>query len=98
MSYIAFVLIMIGFAFIVSGIIGLFRFQDFYTKIHAAGVIEACGAPLCFAGLSLIQSDVSSSFKLILIALLMFLLNPVSTHAIARWALNDKLDKNGRLK
>ncbi|PCJ27609.1 MAG: hypothetical protein COA94_03725 [Rickettsiales bacterium] len=81
-----------------SGIVGLFRFPDFYTKIHAAGVIEVCGLPFCFIGLALMQSDYTSTFKLVAIAALIFLLNPVSTYALARAAMPVKLDEKGRVK
>jgi multicomponent Na+:H+ antiporter subunit G len=98
MTYIGFVFITIGVGFITSGILGLFRFRDFYTKIHAASVIECCGIPFCLIGLSFIQTDLTSAFKLIIIALLILLLNPVSTHAIARASVLFKIDKDGRIK
>ena len=98
MTYIGFVFITIGLGFIISGILGLFRFRDFYTKIHAASVIECCGIPFCLIGLSFIQTDLTSAFKLIITALLILLLNPVSTHAIARASVLFKIDKDGRIK
>jgi multicomponent Na+:H+ antiporter subunit G len=98
MTYIGFVFITIGIGFIISGILGLFRFRDFYTKIHAASVIECCGIPFCLIGLSFIQTDLTSAFKLIITALLILLLNPVSTHAIARASVLFKIDKDGRIK
>jgi multicomponent Na+:H+ antiporter subunit G len=98
MTYIGFVFITIGIGFIISCILGLFRFRDFYTKIHAASVIECCGIPFCLIGLSFIQTDLTSAFKLIITALLILLLNPVSTHAIARASVLFKIDKDGRIK
>ncbi len=98
MNYIGFLLITIGFYFIISGIIGLYRFPDFYTKIHAAGVVEICGVPICLIGLACLHSDFASIFKLLAISFLMLLLNPVATHAIARAALGYKIDKDGRTK
>lgn len=88
MSYfIAIGLITIGMVAIFSAIIGLFRFSAFYTKIHAVSVIDSFGAPLCFIGLSFLQSNFSSSFKLVLAALLLLLLNPVATHALGKASL-----------
>lgn len=98
LSIIGFILMTIGTIFIGSGIVGLIRFQGFYNKLHAAGVIESCGIPFCLVGLSLMQTDFSSAAKLIIIALLIFLLGPVSTHAIARAAIPYKLTEKGRLK
>jgi multicomponent Na+:H+ antiporter subunit G len=98
MIFLGWTFIIIGLFFIASGIIALFRFPDFYTKLHAASVIECCGGPLCFIGLSLLQHDLTSSIKLIFVALLVFILNPVSTHALGRASLLYKVDKNGRIK
>jgi len=98
MVYIGFILIVIGLGFIASGIVGLIRFRNFYTKIHASGVIECCGIPFCLVGLSFLQSDFSSAFKLIIITLVILLLSPVSTHALARASILYKIDKDGRIK
>jgi len=98
MIYLGWLLIIIGLFFILSGIIALFRFPDFYTKLHAASVIECCGGPFCFIGLALLQTDYTSSFKLIAIAALVFLMNPVSTHALGRASLLYKVDEKGRIK
>jgi multicomponent Na+:H+ antiporter subunit G len=98
MIYVGFIFIAIGMWFIISGILGLFRFRDFYTKLHAASVIECCGIPFCLIGLSFIQVNFTSSFKLVLILLLILILNPVSTHALARASVLYKIDKDGRIK
>jgi multicomponent Na+:H+ antiporter subunit G len=98
MIYLGWTLILMGMFFIAFGIIALFRFPDFYTKLHAASVIECCGGPLCFIGLAILQPDYPSSFKLLSIAALVFLLNPVSTHALGRASLLYKVDDKGRIK
>ncbi|WP_341757123.1 MULTISPECIES: Na+/H+ antiporter subunit G [unclassified Candidatus Tisiphia] len=86
-SIIGYGLIILGIIAIFSGIIGLFRFPDFYTKIHAASVIECCGVPLSLVGLAFLQHDFTSSFKLVFAAILILILNPVSTHAIGKASL-----------
>jgi len=98
MIYLGWILILGGIFFIASGIIALFRFPDFYSKLHAASVIECCGGQFCFIGLAMLQDNYISSFKLIVIAILVFLLNPISTYALGRASLLYKVDKNGRIK
>lgn len=98
MIYIGWILVIIGLFVIISGIIALIRFPDFYTKLHATSVIECCGAPICLFGLSFMQHNYTSSIKLIFIAALIFILNPVSTYSLARASLLYKLDKEGRIK
>ena len=98
MIYIGWLLILIGMFFIISGIVAMVRFPDFYTKIHGASVLECCGLPISFIGLALLQSSYSSSFKLILISIIIFILNPASTFALTRASLLYKVDDQGRIK
>ena len=91
-------LIIAGMLFILSGTIALIRFPDFYTKLHGASVIEGCGLPLCLFGLAALQDSFSSAFKLILIAIIVFIINPVSTHALARCSMKSRIDHEGRIR
>lgn len=98
MLYIGWTLVFLGLFVIVSGIVALFRFPDFYMKLHAASVIECCGIPVSLIGLAFIQDNVTSSLKLLLITVIIFIMNPVSTHALARSSMKSKIDNKGRLK
>lgn len=98
MIYLGWPLIIIGTYFTIMGVVGLFRFPGFYNKLHAASVIECVGIPIALIGLAMLQSDLASAFKLVLIAVLIFILIPASTHAIGRASLLYKVDKQGRIK
>ena len=98
MVYIGWFLIVIGLFFVLSGVLGLFRFPGFYNKLHAASVAECCGVPISLVGLSMIQSDWSASVKLILAALLILILSPVAAFALGRASISSKLDAEGRIK
>lgn len=98
MLYLGWLLVFIGLFFIVSGVVGIFRFPDFYAKIHAAGVTECCGIPFCLVGMSLMQDDYINSMKLIAVVFLILVLNPISTHALGRASLLYKIDDKGRIK
>lgn len=93
MSYIAFIFIAMGLGFIISGIVGLFRFPDFYSKLHAAGVIECCGIPCCLIGLCFLQETSGACGKLLLLIVFIIILNPVSTHILARAAVVNKFGR-----
>ena len=73
--------------FIFFGVVGLFRFNDFYSKLHAAGLVECCGVPLSLLGLACLNASYIGTFKLVIAALLVLLLSPVSTHALAKAAI-----------
>lgn len=81
------ILILIGGAFCVIGAVGLLRMPDFFTRMHAASVVDTLGAAFILLGLML-QSGLSLvTVKLIAIGILLFFTSPVSTHALARAAL-----------
>jgi multicomponent Na+:H+ antiporter subunit G len=98
MIFLGWILIIIGLFIIISGIVALFRFPDFYTKLHGASVIESCGIPFCLIGLAFMQDNYIDSFKLIIIMLLIFILNPVSSHALGRASLMYKVNEDGNVK
>ncbi len=91
LSYIGILFVIIGLCAILSGIIGFFRFPDFYTKIHAASVIEIFGVPMCLIGFACLTGNFFNCLKLLLAALLIFLLNPVATHALSKGSLLSML-------
>ena len=81
-----------GAAFLVIGAIGLVRLPDFFTRIHATGVIDTLGIALTFAGLVLLAGWSLPAVKLVLILCFMLLTGPTATHALAKAALHGRLD------
>ena len=77
--------------FLLAGVIGLFRFPDFYTRMHAAGKCDTLGSLLVVSGLAVYTGFTLGSFKIIFIAVFVFLTSPTATHAIARAAFKNKL-------
>lgn len=85
------VLLMGGCFFGISGGVGLLRFPDFYTRMHAAGVTESLCAALILLGLMLQAGWGLVLIKLFLILALLLLTSPTATHALARAALHSRL-------
>ena len=81
-----------GAAFLVIGAIGLIRLPDFFTRIHATGIIDTMGIALTFAGLVLLAGWTLPAIKLVLILCFMLLTGPTATHALAKAALHGRLD------
>jgi multicomponent Na+:H+ antiporter subunit G len=75
-----------GCFFIVIGSLGLVRFPDFYSRMHAAGVTDTLGVWLAIVGLVLQSPSLLVAVKLLIIALFIFFTSPTSTHAIANAA------------
>lgn len=75
-----------GSAFAVIGGIGLIRFPDFYTRIHAAGITDTAGAGFILLGLGLEAGLSLVTVKLVFILIFLLFLSPTSTHAVAHGA------------
>ncbi len=75
-----------GSGLILVGALGLIRLPDFYTRLHAGGVIDTLGAELMLVGM-MFQAGLSLvTVKLFLIGTFLFFTSPTSTHAIANAA------------
>lgn len=70
-----------GSLIVIGGAIGLVRFPDFYTRMHAVGMTDTFGTELLLLGMALQAGSMGEVFKLFLIALFMLLTSPVATHA-----------------
>ncbi|MGJ9457044.1 monovalent cation/H(+) antiporter subunit G [Oceanobacillus sp. CF4.6] len=80
--------ILIGTFFIVSAAIGVIRFPDIYTKLHASTKASTLGVIGILIGAFLflyIQNSIISG-KLLLAIVFILLTNPVSAHMISRAA------------
>lgn len=98
MDIISMTLISVGLFFFLGAAIGLVRFPDFYTRMHAAGKGDTLSTILILAGLAIhylhrwsdIESDHSVEFvqvalvalKVMAIAGFVMLTSPTSTHAL----------------
>lgn len=78
-----------GALFVVSGGVGLLRFPDFYTRIHAAGVTDSAGTGLILLGLLLRTPGWETGVRLLIIMLFMALTGPTATHVLAFAARRD---------
>lgn len=76
-----------GGLFCIVGALGLVRMPDFYTRMHAASVIETLGAGFILLGLALQSGFTLVSVKLLFMGVLIFFASPTATHALARAAM-----------
>lgn len=92
MAVIALVVLWIGIFFCGVGVIGLLRFPDVYTRLHASGKVATLGLSFMLLGAALFRPEMT--FKVIVLIFFVVLTSPVSTHAIASAAHRNY----GRLK
>ena len=79
-------LVLVGAVLAVIGTVGVLRFPDFYTRLHAASVTDTAAATLAIFGMVLLAPSMAIVFKLAGVWLFLFLTGPTSSHALANAA------------
>ena len=69
------------------GMLGLFRFPDPYTRMHALGMGDTIGVGLVGLGLFLLSHSWILRIKLVVILSLFWMINPTMTHLVAKAGL-----------
>lgn len=69
------------------GTLGLFRFPDPYTRMHAVGMGDTLGVGLAGLGLFLLSPSWILRIKLVFVLLLFWMINPTMTHLVAKASL-----------
>jgi len=75
----------------IIGGIGIHRFPDFYSRLHAAGITDTLCAMMILLGLGLQAGFTLVAFKLALIFFFLFFTSPTASHALANAALHSGL-------
>tara|TARA_B100001027_G_scaffold93129_2_gene63922 strand:+ start:1649 stop:2086 length:438 start_codon:yes stop_codon:yes gene_type:complete len=84
-----------GLIFFLGAAVGMVRFPDFYTRMHAAGKGDTLSTMLMLSGFALVtMEDFSVGSWLILVkimavVLFIYLTTPTSSHALMRAAFED---------
>ena len=90
----------------IIGGIGMHRFPDFYTRLHAVGITDTLCAALFLLGLGFQAGITIASIKLFLIFVFIFFTSPTSSHLLANAAMlgglkpvlsNDDIDNSEQL-
>ena len=82
------ILLITGALFFLAGTLGLLRFPDVYTRLHALTKADNLGLGLMVAGLALQAESWAVAGKLLLIWILVLLAGASVAHLIARGALH----------
>lgn len=80
------IFLFLGCFLILVAAIGVVRFPDFYSRMHAAGKSETLGQFLVILALMIYEGFSLVSVKLLLIIAFIFVCNPTATHALAKAA------------
>lgn len=87
MTVIAAVFILAGSGFVVLAAVGLLRFPELYTRLHAAAKAGPIGVGLILAGAAFASEDLGIAIRCTLGLAFLILMSPISAHLLARAAL-----------
>jgi multicomponent Na+:H+ antiporter subunit G len=79
-------LLLVGSAFAALGALGVLRFPDLYTRLHAASKAGPLGVGLTLLGAGLVTGDPWTILRTIVGLVFLILVSPVSAHLLARAA------------
>lgn len=91
-------LLVAGAFFGLSGAIGLFKFPDFYTRVHSASVTDSIAVMFIIGGLLLQTSFDINTAKLVFIMLFLMITSPTASHALAKSARHGGLESIAEAK
>jgi multicomponent Na+:H+ antiporter subunit G len=91
MSLVGIGLILVGLFFLLVAAIGVVRLPDVFARSHAVGLTDSLGAFFLLLGLALYQGLSVNLVRIVVVPVLLYLLNPVITHATIRAALRAGL-------
>ncbi len=86
MTVLAAILMLIGSIFCLLATVGILRFPDLYTRLHAASKAGPLGAGLILLGAGIASADLLIFLKTLLGLVFLILVGPVSAHLLARAA------------
>ncbi len=87
MTVVAVACISVGMFFLVVAAIGMLRLPDVFSRSHALALTDSLGATLVLLGLAAYQGFTLTAAKTLVVLILLYLLNPVISHATLRAAL-----------
>lgn len=93
MNILVSVLLFAGVFFFAIGTIGILRFPDFYTRLHAAGKCDTLAAVLVLLAVALFNlqdfsfGNLLISLKILAIVAFISITSPTATHSLTKAAL-----------
>jgi multicomponent Na+:H+ antiporter subunit G len=91
MTGLAIFFIVVGLFFLVVGSIGMLRLPDVFSRAHALSLTDSLGAVFVLAGLAIYEGFTLNFLRIIVVLLLVYLMNPVVSHATLRAAYRSGL-------
>jgi multicomponent Na+:H+ antiporter subunit G len=92
LNIVSWFLLVFGGFLCISGAVGLMRFPDFFTRMHAASVTDTLATAMILLGLFIQADSWLVQVKLVMVLLFVLLTCPTAGHALAKAALHGGLE------
>ncbi|MBS3973503.1 MAG: monovalent cation/H(+) antiporter subunit G [Actinobacteria bacterium] len=91
-GYLTIGLLVVGTLFFIAGTVGLLRFPDVYSRLHALTKADNLGLGLVAIALAINSSSAIVSIRLLITWLLVLLATATTSHLIARAARENNIE------
>lgn len=82
-----------GLFFIAVSVVGVIRFPDFFSRLHAIGLGQSLGMGFCCIGLLIYQGPDITGIKIFIVLIVSMLAGPIGTHITDRVAYREGLKR-----
>ena len=89
MEILSMIFIVAGLFFLIVAAIGMIRLPDVFSRSHAISLTDSLGAFLMLIGIALHEGLGTNMLKILVVLSLLYIINPVITHATVRAALRS---------
>ena len=93
-EYLGMIILVLGIFLVITSVIGVMRFPDFYTKIHPAGITDSLGATLILIGVAMQSGFSIFTLKVLLLICFLWITSTTASYALANSAYHS--DKKGK--
>lgn len=83
------ILLSLGFLCFLASTVGVYRFKDFYSRLHAAGICGSAGFIMCGLGLFIYQGFNITGIKILVVFIAAIVSSPIGTHIITKVAYKN---------
>lgn len=87
----AIVFLAMGFIFLIVTVIGMVKYQDFFSRLQVLGIGQAMGIGCCCLGLFIYEGFTNSGIKILMVLLFTLIGGPIGTHIIDKVAYKEGL-------
>lgn len=83
------IIIVMGVIFMLFGVVGVFKFNNFYARMIVSSKIDIVGLITLVLGISLRHGFTFFTFKMWVIVVVVMILNPLVSHVLTRSAYDS---------